>query len=53
MLASWRGARFEVIQVLRDVIDHVLKEPGVPDGVLLHRARVRKRILSITSLFLI
>ncbi|KAF8916274.1 X-domain of DnaJ-containing-domain-containing protein [Mucidula mucida] len=39
LLASWRGARFEVTQVLRDVLDNVLKEPGVPDTVLYNRAR--------------
>ncbi|KAK0489038.1 X-domain of DnaJ-containing-domain-containing protein [Armillaria novae-zelandiae] len=39
MLASWRGARLEVIQVLREVLDHVLKEPGVPDSVMYNRAR--------------
>lgn len=41
MLASWRGARFEVVQVLRDVVDAVLKEPGVSDVVLMNRAKVR------------
>ncbi|KAG6840666.1 hypothetical protein C0991_005214 [Blastosporella zonata] len=39
MLASWRGARLEVIQVLREVIDNVLKEPGQPDVVLYNRAK--------------
>ncbi|KAK0202705.1 X-domain of DnaJ-containing-domain-containing protein [Desarmillaria ectypa] len=39
MLASWRGARLEVIQVLREVLDHVLKEQGVPDSVMYNRAR--------------
>ncbi|KAK0446832.1 DnaJ domain-containing protein [Armillaria borealis] len=39
MLASWRGARLEVIQVLREVLDHVLKEPGVSDSVMYNRAR--------------
>ncbi|KAI1791841.1 DnaJ-domain-containing protein [Ganoderma leucocontextum] len=39
MLASWRGTRFEVSQVLREVVDRVLKEPGVSDQILLHRAR--------------
>ncbi|KAG9224062.1 hypothetical protein CCMSSC00406_0010195 [Pleurotus cornucopiae] len=39
MLASWRGARLEVIQVLREVVDKVLKEPGVSDVVLVNRAR--------------
>lgn len=41
MLASWRGARLEVIQVLREVVDNVLKEHGAPDTVLLNRAKVR------------
>lgn len=41
MLASWRGARLEVIQVLREVVDNVLKEHGTPDTVLLNRAKVR------------
>ncbi|KAH9479423.1 putative J domain-containing protein C4H3.01 [Psilocybe cubensis] len=39
MLASWRGARLEVIQVLREVIDNVLKEPGQPEAVLVNRAK--------------
>ncbi|OCH85934.1 DnaJ-domain-containing protein [Obba rivulosa] len=39
MLASWRGTRFEVVQVLREVVDTVLKEPGVPDAVLYNRAK--------------
>ncbi|KAF9269182.1 DnaJ-domain-containing protein [Marasmius fiardii PR-910] len=39
MLASWRGARLEVTQVLREVVDNVLKEPGTSDAVLVNRAR--------------
>ncbi|EIN09571.1 DnaJ-domain-containing protein [Punctularia strigosozonata HHB-11173 SS5] len=39
MLASWRGTRFEVVQVLREVCDNVLREPGVPDQVLYNRAK--------------
>jgi len=39
MLASWRGARLEVIQVLREVIDNVLKEPGQSEAVLINRAK--------------
>ncbi|KIM44664.1 hypothetical protein M413DRAFT_442619 [Hebeloma cylindrosporum] len=39
MLASWRGARLEVIQVLREVIDNVLKEPGQSEVVLVKRAK--------------
>ncbi|KAG6900328.1 hypothetical protein C0993_012525 [Termitomyces sp. T159_Od127] len=39
MLASWRGARLEVVQVVREVVDNVLKEPGQPDAVLYNRAK--------------
>jgi len=39
MLASWRGARLEVIQVLREVVDNVLKEPGQSETVLINRAK--------------
>ncbi|KAF8159513.1 X-domain of DnaJ-containing-domain-containing protein [Crassisporium funariophilum] len=39
MLASWRGARLEVIQVLREVVENVLKEPGQSEAVLLNRAK--------------
>lgn len=39
MLASWRGARLEVTQVLREVVDNVLKEPGQSDVVLYNRAK--------------
>ncbi|KAJ3798505.1 X-domain of DnaJ-containing-domain-containing protein [Lentinula aff. detonsa] len=39
MLASWRGARLEVIQVLREVVDNVLKEPGASETVLFNRAK--------------
>lgn len=39
LLASWRGARLEVITVLREVCDNVLKEPGQPDPVLYNRAK--------------
>lgn len=39
MLASWRGARLEVIQVLREVVDNVLKEPGQSEAVLINRAK--------------
>ena len=40
MLASWRGTRFECVQVLREVCDHVLKDPNVSDDVLANRAKV-------------
>lgn len=67
MLASWRGTRFEVTQVLREVclcsiyfhfrsvttfcqvVDNVLKEPGVSDQVLYTRAKVQTYIFSIVS----
>jgi len=39
MLASWRGARLEVVRVLREVVDNVLKEPNQSDVVLYNRAR--------------
>jgi len=39
MLASWRGARLEVIQVLREVVDNVLKEPEQSEQVLINRAK--------------
>jgi len=48
MLASWRGARLEVIQVLREVVENVLKEQGQPDAVLFNRA---KGLLVIGTIF--
>ncbi|PVF99843.1 DnaJ-domain-containing protein [Serendipita vermifera] len=39
LLASWRGTRMEVTQVLHRVCENVLKEHGVPDDVLVKRAR--------------
>ncbi|KAJ7765427.1 X-domain of DnaJ-containing-domain-containing protein [Mycena maculata] len=39
MLASWRGARLEVVQVLRQVVDNVLKDPEASDIVLYNRAK--------------
>ncbi|KAI9464438.1 DnaJ-domain-containing protein [Lactarius psammicola] len=39
MLASWRGTRFEVVQVLREVVDNVLKDHNANDQELYHRAR--------------
>jgi len=39
MLVSWRGTRFEVVQVLREVVDNVLKESGVSDPDMYNRAR--------------
>jgi len=39
LLASWRGTKFEVGHVLREVVDKVLlKEPGVSESELIHRA---------------
>jgi len=41
LLASWRGTRFEVVQVLREVVDNVLnfKDREISDQVLLNRAK--------------
>lgn len=39
MLASWRGTRFECVQVLREVCDKVLKDPDASDTVLVNRAK--------------
>lgn len=39
LLASWRGTRFEVVQVLREVVDNVLKSQGATDQELYNRAR--------------
>ncbi|EGN96674.1 hypothetical protein SERLA73DRAFT_184800 [Serpula lacrymans var. lacrymans S7.3] len=39
MLASWRGTRFEVVQVLREVVDNVLKDKKASDLVLYNRAK--------------
>jgi len=39
MLASWRGTRFEVTQVLREVCDNVLKDHTASDLVLFNRAK--------------
>ncbi|KAF8757714.1 X-domain of DnaJ-containing [Rhizoctonia solani] len=39
LLASWRGTRWEVSQVLREVCDKVLEEQGAPKEQLFLRAR--------------
>ncbi|KZT07224.1 DnaJ-domain-containing protein [Laetiporus sulphureus 93-53] len=39
MLASWRGTRFEVVQVLREVVDNVLKDHEATDQILYNRAK--------------
>ncbi|KAG8904933.1 hypothetical protein FRB99_000987 [Tulasnella sp. 403] len=39
LLASWRGTRFEVSSVLREVCDRVLREVDVPEDVLVKRAK--------------
>ncbi|CUA78053.1 hypothetical protein RSOLAG22IIIB_02668 [Rhizoctonia solani] len=39
LLASWRGTRWEVSQVLREVCDKVLEDPEVPKEELFLRAR--------------
>ena len=44
MLASWRGTRYEVVNVLREVCDKVLKDSSVPDQELFLRAKVGGRI---------
>jgi len=48
MLASWRGTRFEVVQVLREVCEHVLKDREASDVVLFNRA---KGLLIIGAIF--
>ncbi|EIW79339.1 hypothetical protein CONPUDRAFT_74799 [Coniophora puteana RWD-64-598 SS2] len=48
LLASWRGTRFEVTQVLREVVDHVLKDKEVSEHILLNRA---KGLLVIGAIF--
>jgi hypothetical protein len=40
LLASWRGTRMEVTQVLHRVCENILKEPGVSEAVLINRAKV-------------
>jgi hypothetical protein len=49
LLASWRGTRFEVVQVLRGVCDQVLSsnKKTVSENVLADRARVRNAIRAI------
>lgn len=39
LLATWRGTRWEVINVLRRVCDNLLNEKGLDQKTLLHRAR--------------
>lgn len=39
LLASWRGTRFEITQILREVVDNVLHEKGLTDDVLVKRAK--------------
>ncbi|KAG8887474.1 hypothetical protein FRB98_009555 [Tulasnella sp. 332] len=39
LLASWRGTRFEVSQVLREVCDKVLRDPEASEDVLVRRAK--------------
>ncbi|KAG8706789.1 hypothetical protein FRC08_000857 [Ceratobasidium sp. 394] len=39
LLASWRGTRWEVSQVLREVCDKVLEEPGINKQELFLRAQ--------------
>lgn len=49
LLASWRGTRFEVVQVLREVVDAVLKDHSVEEQVLVNRAKVRPPSASLPS----
>ncbi|KIO34080.1 hypothetical protein M407DRAFT_240722 [Tulasnella calospora MUT 4182] len=39
LLASWRGTRYEVGNVLREVCERVLKEPEIPEAELVKRAK--------------
>lgn len=39
LLATWRGTRWEVNGILRQVLDNVLNEKGVSDKVLIQRAK--------------
>jgi X-domain of DnaJ-containing len=39
-LASWRGTRLEVTQVLHRVCENVLRDPTVSEQVLVNRAKV-------------
>ncbi|KAG9036356.1 hypothetical protein FRB95_009278 [Tulasnella sp. JGI-2019a] len=39
LLASWRGTRFEVSQVLREVCDKVLRDPEATEDILIKRAK--------------
>lgn len=48
LLASWRGTRFEVMQVLREVCDKVLRDPTVTADV---RARRATAMLVIGDIF--
>jgi hypothetical protein len=40
LLASWRGTRMEVTQVLHRVCENILKESDVSETVLINRAKV-------------
>jgi len=39
LLVSWRGTRLEVSQVLREVVDHTLKDKDAGEEVILKRAK--------------
>lgn len=39
LLATWRGTRWEVSSVLRQVLDNVLNEKGIGEKTLMNRAR--------------
>ncbi|GAB1518164.1 DnaJ-like protein [Rhizoctonia solani] len=53
LLASWRGTRWEVSQVLREVCDKVLEEQGAPKEQLFLRARNAAERSYVQALFLI
>ena len=52
MLASWRGTRLDVMTVLREVCDNVLKEREVPEQVLVLRAKVYSLLRSFESVLI-
>lgn len=53
MLASWRGTRFEVVNVLREVCDRVLKDSTANEQELYSRAKVSTFLESLANISLI
>jgi len=45
LLATWRGTRMEVTQVLHRVCENALRDPAVSEQVLINRAKVRNFLL--------